>query len=179
MTLENTQHEKFAQLVAGGMDKTEAYQKIYNDATRDSAYSAGARLFGIVRKRVRELQALSETHLVMDMQERRERLARITRADLASFDTAKDGDLIQEIDYNEDGTIKKIKLPGKRECILADAQLAGEMPEKQGQNINVGVSVNVVTITEERRRELIEKKRAANERLRAQKAKAIEGKAGA
>jgi hypothetical protein len=62
------------------------------------------------------------------MQERREFLARAVRAKLHQIDLEKDGDLIQEIQDTESG--RKIKLPGKRECIMADAELAGELIEK-------------------------------------------------
>lgn len=174
MTLDNPQHEKFAQLVAGGMDRTQAYQRVYNDASKDSALSAGARLFGIVRPRIRFLQAQSATELVMDMQERREFLARVVRCQLHEIDFEKDGDLIQEIVRTE-GTesragIEKLKLPGKRECIVTDAQLSGEMPDKSGPTINLTNQINVLQITEAQRQELVEKRRQANERLRKLKA---------
>lgn len=168
--LENPQHEKFSQLVAGGMDKTEAYQRVYNDASKDSALSAGARLFGIVRPRIRFLQAQSATELVMDMQERREFLARVVRCQLHEIDFEKDGDLIQEIVRTE-GTeskagIEKFKLPGKRECIMDDAKLSGELPDKPGPTINLTNQINVLQITESQRQTLIAKRREANERLR-------------
>jgi hypothetical protein len=168
--LDNPQHEKFAQLVASGMDKTEAYLKISPGVTRDSACSAGARLFASVCQRVRSLQAASADETVMDIRERRQRLARAVRLNLTEFDAKRDGDLIIGLDRIEgtDGEpgIIKIKLDSKRSCIMSDAELAGEIPEKPSASITINNQVNVVTITEERRAELIEKRRQANERLR-------------
>lgn len=171
--LENPQHEKFAQLVASGIDKTEAYRRISPEVTNDSARSAGARLFAIVCHRVRELQAKSASETTMDMRERRERLARMVRLNLTEFDAKKHGDLICSLE-RIDGTdgepgILKMKLDSKRACILTDAEIAGEMPDKPAANITLHNTVNVLQITEERRRELIAKRREANDRLKAQK----------
>lgn len=165
--LDNPQHEKFAQLVAGGMDKTEAYLNISPEVARESAWSMGARMFGIVCGRVRHLQRLSATKLVLSMQERREFHARVVRVKVHTIDLEKDGDLVQAIEYNEEtGAPKKITLPGKRECIMDDAKLSGELPDKPAANITLHNTVNVVAITEDRRQKLIEMRRQANERLR-------------
>lgn len=133
--LDDPQHEKFARLVAGGMDKDDAYRAINPKVTKQSSQSLGPRLFGKVRNRIRWFQQQSAEDAVMDMKERRVFMRRVKRVDLARFDMEKDGDLIQEIDYHEDGSVKKIKTPGKRECVMADAELAGELVEKVDINI--------------------------------------------
>lgn len=119
-----------------------------------------------MRGRIKELQDASATASVMTAAERRERLTRMTRVNMASFDMERDGDLVQEIIYHEDGvTPKKIKLPGKRECIMADAELAGEIPKHGVEVHHTGTIEHKHTITDERRQVLIEKRRAATARL--------------
>lgn len=126
--LDNSRHEKFAQEVAKGMDATAAYISVYGKSSRSSANSSAARLLANVRFRVQELKEASATATTLTMQERRERLARIVRCDLTRIDTSIDGDLVQEI-TTSDGVVK-LRLPGKRECIMDDAKLAGELTEK-------------------------------------------------
>lgn len=130
--LKNPSHELFAQHCATGTDKAEAYRTVYPKANPDSARSAGARLFANVCERVAELQAASATEKTLTMRERREFLARVVRADLDKLDLDKDGDLIQEkiVTTTEGGTTVKVKLPGKRECVMSDAELAGELVGK-------------------------------------------------
>jgi len=67
------------------------------------------------------------------MQERREFLARVVRLKMHTINLDVDGDLIQEIRPTKMGTV--LKVPGKRECIMADAELAGELIEKVDINI--------------------------------------------
>lgn len=137
--LDNPQHEKFAQLVASGVDVSVAYGKVYPKAARISVGSAGCRLFKIVHPRIKLLQAASATSTVMNMQERREFLARAKRAFIHKLDFEKDGDLIQEITRTEgskgEAGIEKFKLPGKLECVMADAKLAGELTDTVNVNL--------------------------------------------
>lgn len=128
--LANPQHEKFAQLLASGLGKQDAYSRVNPTCSKASANTLGPRWFAKVRFRVQFLQQATADETVMDMKERRIFMRRVKRVDLAAFDMAKDGDLIQEIDYHEDGRVKKIKTPGKRECVMSDAELAGELIEK-------------------------------------------------
>lgn len=114
------------------MDKAQAYRTVYPSANDDSARSAGPRLFAKVWSRIEELQQASASDKTLTMRERREFLARCVRADLNALDLEKDGDLIQEkiITTTESGTTIKVKLPGKRECVMSDAELAGELVGK-------------------------------------------------
>lgn len=129
-SLKNHSHEQFAQKIATGLDKAAAYRSVYPNAKPSSSCSAGTRLFKIVQERVNELQRGSATKNTLTMQERREFLARCVRADLNALDLEKDGDLIQEkittITPQGQETVK-VKLPGKRECIMSDAELSGEL----------------------------------------------------
>lgn len=135
--LDNTQYERFAQLVVSGIDTAEAYRKLNPDCTEESSWNGSWRWTrkDEVKNRIKWLQKQSAAKAVLTMDERRQFMARVVRAKLHELDFDKDGDLIQEIVRTE-GTekkagIEKFKLPGKRECIMDDAKLAGELLEKQ------------------------------------------------
>lgn len=142
--LDNPSHEQFAQQVATGIDRAEAYKRVYLKANPDSARSAAARLFAVVCNRVIELQKATETKNTLTMIERREFLARVVRADLNALDLEKDGDLLQEkittISPTGHETIK-VKLPGKRECVMSDAELSGELVERVEHSGSVTIPV--------------------------------------
>lgn len=137
--LENARHEAFAQAIARGMEAGEAYSQVYHDSEGRSAKSHGPRLAknGVVRARIEELQKMGEDDTVLTMKERRRFFAKVARVDLLDFDPKRDGVLVQEvveiISRGKDGeeTIRKtIKVPGKRECIMDDAKLAGDLVDK-------------------------------------------------
>lgn len=93
----------------------------------------------------------------MNMKERREFLARAVRIKLHELDLTKDGDLVQEIDYrgeDEGGGIKKMKLPGKRECVMDDAKLAGELVDKAEVKVTMPVSPADILAAQRRMPEL-------------------------
>lgn len=77
--LKNARHEQFAQAVAAGVSATAAYRKA-GYAARDADVT-GPRLLGKVgiKGRVQWLLSQAATATVMDLVERRERLARIAR----------------------------------------------------------------------------------------------------
>lgn len=102
-------------------------------------------------------QEASATAMTLTMKERREFYARVVRANIVNLDMAKDGDLIQEITYDEeDGKkIRRIKLPGKRECIMCDAELAGGVPKQGNSSEHTGSVEHCHVITEERRRAIL------------------------
>lgn len=131
--LENQRHERFALFVAGGDVDATAYRKAFKckQATAD-ANATRMRDNDGIRARIAEIQRASATAKVLSMQERREFMARVVRLDMVSMDTKKDGDLVQEIitTTTKDGTTTKLKVPGKRECIMDDAKLAGELTER-------------------------------------------------
>lgn len=144
--LENSQHERFAKFVAKGMDGGEAYLKVSPDVTEESAATMAWKLRKVegVLERIAWLKRQSATKATLTMQERREFLARAVRIKLHALDLESDGDLVQEIDYRseeEGGGIKKLKLPGKRECLMDDAKLSGELVEKIEHSGNVGVTL--------------------------------------
>lgn len=151
--LPNKNHEAFAQALAiDGESRTAArrYREIFGAKGRNIDSSA-SKLRTKLRPRIDEIrqgftQVITEESKeaakvvaekfagqCLSMAERRAFLARVVRCDLSKIDTNKDGDLLQEIIVNEQGT--KLKLPGKRECVLLDAQLAGEMVEKVDMSV--------------------------------------------
>ncbi len=168
-------------MAATGFTYAEAYSQVYG-CSRKTAHESSSRLSKNIKftSRVDEIRAIvgqKEQENAKDlisafdgklltMLERRAFLARVVRIDMGSFDINKDGDLVQEMTTTEgpNGTTTKLKLPGKRECILLDAELAGELA-KPGTTVNVGVAVQNV-MTEDRAKQLQEKKRAALERRR-------------
>jgi hypothetical protein len=128
--LDNPRHETFARLV--GNNEVNADWKAYQIAYGCSRESAESQAFQLrkdlgISRRVAWFLSQAATASTMNMRERRERLARIVRANVTKLDLEADGDLVQEITHDgETGAIVKIKLPGKRECIETDAKLAGE-----------------------------------------------------
>lgn len=165
--LDNQQHEAFAILISQGKSNSEAYTEIY-EVPPDQAKANGARLIAKdnVSARVAWFKAQTATANVLSAIERREFMQRVKRVNLAAFDMEKDGDLLQEIIRTTapDGTVTlKVKLPGKRECIMADAELAGDLKAiERGLTVNVGVTVEV--LTESERQTLTAQKRQATER---------------
>lgn len=117
-------------LASKGESDLSAYKQAFK-CTRDVAISNAWRMREIegILNRIAFMQRASQSETHLSMKERRDFLARAVRARLHEIDMEKDGDLIQEIIDNEQG--RKIKLPGKRECIMDDAKLAGELIERQ------------------------------------------------
>ncbi len=131
--LDNARAERFAQYVAKGMLPIDAFRKLDGKGKRPGDGPSATRLLKIAKARIAQIQADSKTALTMDMQERREFLARCVRLKMHEIDLDKDGDLVQEITRTEGSKgkagVEKLKLPGKRECIMSDAELAGELTE--------------------------------------------------
>lgn len=169
--LDNPQHEAFAQLIAKGTNADKAYKKVYSNC-KSGAKQAASRLLttvDLVKNRVKELQEASASKTTLTMQERRERLARIVRIDLNNIDLSKDGDLVQEIidtTSPEGAHYRKIKLPGKRECIMDDAKLAGELSDRV---VHSGQIDHTITLSEDTRLAMIERRKAIREKIDAGK----------
>jgi len=136
--LANTKHELFCQAKATGMDARDAYKSVYG-SNHKSVDSLTSRLMAssIVKNRLRELAlgGVRSTHL-----------------------TVAEKHLI----YATEGTDKRNPLHVRLKAIRDDSELAGhiQMAEKSAVN----VTVNVATLSEERRAELIARKRASVER---------------
>lgn len=170
--LSNPRHEKFSQHYAfKGGNATDSYRAGYGSKRSDAtAASIGSRLLKNVQicARIAELQQKTANGAVLSAIERREFLARVVRADIAAIDLGKDGDLVQEKTTRIDETgaeIVKIKLPGKRECIMADAELAGDV-QALGRGVQVNVGVHVTQVSAEELSTIAERKQRILTRLK-------------
>lgn len=129
--LDNPRHEKFCQNYALGMSGAAAYRKVYGESILGDRQSAHNLLTNAdIIERIEELRDKGEAEFTLTMQDRRRFTARTVKVNPTTFDFDKDGDLVQQIEYHEDGTVKKFTLAGKLDAVMADAKLAGDLTEK-------------------------------------------------
>lgn len=167
--LDNPKHERFAQLIALLKTAGEAYAECYPESSPASCETLGPKLFRKVQisARVKELQQASATQTTLTMQERREFLANAVRTPIGDID--EKSPLAQAVEYEIIGTEKtgfrtlmKVKSVGKRECIELDARLAGEFETKIKHSGDIG---HTVTVTEEERAKIMDRRRAIREKI--------------
>jgi hypothetical protein len=134
--LKNQRQEKFALLVSKGKTAREAYMAVYKVKTQ-AADAAASRMLsstkpyeGRVLARVQWLKTQSASRSALTMQERRDFLARVVRANPKTINLETDGDLLEEFTTEENGKIR-FRLPSKRGCVMDDARLAGELIDRQ------------------------------------------------
>jgi hypothetical protein len=151
--LDNPRHEKFCREYVKGSSATRAYKTVYE--TDRELVGAGQMAHNLLKnvevyERIEELRELSSDGFIMRMVDRREFFNRVKLVNLLKeVDPERDGDLVQEVEYYPaelGGGIKKIKLPGKRECIMDDAKLAGELKEQQ-EVTHLGDPNQPITVT--------------------------------
>lgn len=136
--LTNRRHEAFAQALSTGMSATAAYRVTYGSNSKNcDVLGPRLSLLGKVGKRVKELQEASE------------RVTHLTMAEKRSI-------------YAAEATNKRNKLKDRLRAMRDDSELAGHI--KAAETGGVHVNVNMVMLTEDRRKELMAKKRAAMER---------------
>jgi hypothetical protein len=136
--LDNSKHEKFAQLVA--MEEhtvAEAYCAIYNTRGKTAELNS-ARLAKTapVALRIEELRALrsqppgpaQQRFLTLD--QKREFLARVVNTPAGEIDESSP--LCQAADFAESasGSSRKLRMPDKLRALELDAKLAGELRER-------------------------------------------------
>ena len=122
MTLKNSRHERFAQLLAEGRSQADAYREVYPVSRRWQANSIHARASKVSAKvlpRVRELQQAIAVRVVMDRAEALSILADILRA--APADVKSGSRFAQEMIVDPVSGKVTIRLPSK---IAAFAELA-------------------------------------------------------
>lgn len=166
--LKNAKHEAFAQAVATGTSGSEAYTLTIGGKGA-SARAAAARLLAkdSVRARVAAVQSgqkLKATHLTIE--EKRDLFADVKRTAIADID--EHSPLCQEVSYfyGEGGLLirKKIKMIDKLKAVEMDNQIAGHTTAA-ANIVNIqNNTLNVLAMSEPRRRELMDKKRAAIEK---------------
>jgi hypothetical protein len=158
--LSEPRHERFASLVAQGYSATDAYMECYKGCNSRRSANVGAsklRNQPEVIERIKQLASLVTTRDCLTMRDRRLFLARVIRANPSKLDMEKDGDLCEQWRVTPEAII--IKLPGKRECIMDDAKLAGDLVEKvehSGQVENrIKITDELVADIQDRRRKAI------------------------
>ena len=105
LPLKNSQHERFAQLMADGLDQTEAYRAVSPNVTPASANTLGSRWFRKVESRIFWLQSQTHTEKTLKRSERRELIAPRARdpktsntdlATLLTLDAKLAGELVEK-----------------------------------------------------------------------------------
>lgn len=138
--LANPKHEAFAQKVATGMPQGEAYRQTIGG--RSEALNASAtRLVKKVKDRIQAIQVQTEDKTLLTITSKRV--------------------FYHSIVYDKDESTKN-----KLRATQLDSELAGHI-QKDQQAVTINNNVSVLVMTEDRRKELIHKKRMAIERRRA------------
>jgi len=142
--LKNPRHEAFAQAMARGAEVTEAYRTVYPKATRGSAGSAGARLLGIVRPRVAELQSQAEDETMLTIAEKRKFCAAALRTPVSEIDETSPLCL----GVKRTGTSVEYKTVDKLKALQLDNELAGHGKPEKPAGAGAGMTVDVVLSAE-------------------------------
>ncbi|HEX4084164.1 MAG TPA: terminase small subunit [Chthoniobacteraceae bacterium] len=164
MILKHARWERFAQLVATGQSGAAAYRACYG-ARGASAEVSACRLLrnAKVRERISELQRAAETEAVMSLQETLAFLTAIVRTPVGWID--ENSPLCQFFQRTKRGV--RIVMPNKLSAIELYAKLAGWLPcGATTARVMAHAPANGHVLTEERRLELVEKRRRAIARLR-------------
>lgn len=136
--LKNPRWEAFAQACAKGMSYSDAYRGTYGTNSKNVDVLS-SKLASLVKigKRIIEIQADAEHYTHLTIQEKRSMYAR-------------------------EGRDRRNVLKDRLKCLRDDSEIAGHIKQAEAGGINVNVSVAM--LTEDRRGELMNKKRAAIER---------------
>lgn len=168
--LQTEKHEAFARAMAEGHDAAEAYMRIYPESKKKSAIAAAARLRKRVRERIAELQSKAEVDTLLTIKEKRQYCADVLRTPIGEI--TESSPLCHSVKRIEgpNGSSVEYKALDKLKALQLDNELAGHVKQVEAQAVNVTVGVAVNVMTEERRMQLLEKKRAAVERRLARSA---------
>lgn len=125
--LKNSRHERFAQLVAGGMPATPAYKKIYKCQTR-TAETSSSRLMssGKVADRIAELKKAAAEKAVWSLAERLKFLQDC--ALVKPTELTPDSPLCQGIRIKADGN--ELIMPDKLKSVELYSKLSGDFTER-------------------------------------------------
>lgn len=162
--LENQRHERFALFVAGGDVDATAYRKAFKckQATAE-ANATRMRDNDGIKARIAELMGKAAEGHVMTKREEMEYLTKGATTPVGDVD--EKSPLCQSYKINADGT-KEFKMVDKMRCIDLLAKMKAEFPPMEQAAAPVNVSVNVTVMSEDRRAELMTKKRRAIEKRR-------------
>lgn len=138
MILKNSRHERFAQLVAGGADQSQAYREVYPRSrtwTKNAVRVAACHVAKKTQARVRELLELPAQDLVASRMEVARFYTRVIRTPIGAVN--EDSDLAQEkttrtLVGEEEGVVEKIKMTCKASAAEGLRRMLGyDEPEKE------------------------------------------------
>lgn len=151
--LKNKRHEAFAQAHARGMSASDAYRVTYGTNSKNVDV-LGSRLALLVNVGNR----------VIEIQKAAERITHLTIEEKRSI-------------YAHEGTNPQNDLRDRLRCLRDDSEIAGHI--KSSEQGALSVNVNVVSLSEDRRSQLLTKKQASiARRLQKRAGGAVNGSAG-
>lgn len=154
--------EAFARAIIDGLLPTAAFRKITGKTRSGDSVQAG-RLLKKVQFRVDQLRAQAAEGRVMTKREEMEWLTKVVTTPPSEIDETSP--LCQGYEIGSDGK-KKFKLVDKARALDLLAKMKAEFPPMEQAAAPVNVSVNVTVMSEDRRAELMTKKRQAIEKRR-------------
>lgn len=154
--------EAFARAIFDGLLPTAAFRKITGKTRSGDSVQAG-RLLRKVQFRVDQLRNQAAEGRVMTKREEMEFLTEGAETPVGKID--ENSRLCQSYKINADGS-KEFKMVDKMRCIDLLAKMKAEFPPMEQAAAPVNVSVNVTVMSEDRRAELMTKKRQAIEKRR-------------
>jgi hypothetical protein len=157
--LDNPRHEAFAQAVASGMQGAQAYRKVYGDHLKNPRSQASDLLKDNpdISERVKEIQDTGAKGAVMTLQQEMEYL---TKAILTPIDQIDETSILCQRVKNSDSG-RELWMVDKLRAMEMLIRLKGEFAADKVQH-GGEMTVNIVQ-TEERRKELIARRREAME----------------
>lgn len=174
--LENPKHEEFAQRFALLDNASQAYRDAFG-AKGATAGANGSKLLkrAEVALRIAEIRTSIQVAVTDAAEEIKAEVKGkfLSLADYRAYlrdvimtpigEVDERSRLCQSAEYSDTG--KKFRMPDKLKALELDAKLSGALAAAEKGNISV--NVNVAVMTEDRRKELLDKKRRAIERRRA------------
>lgn len=146
----NDRQRKFAELLASGMSKVQAYREAGYEGAEPHKLAPKLAAKPEVQAYLAQLREDARTAAVLEIAEKRQFLARVIRTPIGEVD--ENSDLAQErtVRHGEDGsTVEKVKMMNKAEAIRLDNQLAGHVQSGPSVSIQNNVIPEVVHRSEE------------------------------
>lgn len=153
MRLDNPRHERFAQAVARGAKGAVAYREVYGAKVGARKCASALLKNEDISGRVAELQDASASSDIMAAKAQKEWLTKVIMTPINDIDETSI--LCQSAKYTQTG--RELKMVCKLGAMTLLARLMGLLKE----TAPVALNVNVTVLTEERREELMRRRREA------------------
>lgn len=159
--LQNKRHEAFARSICEGKSAVEAYRGAYGK-NKSGERTTATRLLAKadIVARIDELAGKAAEGSILTKRQEMEFLTEVITTPAGKI--TKDSRLCQG--FTQDGEKVTVKMPDKMRALEILAKMKGEFPAMEQTAPPVSVSVNVSVMTEDRRAELIRKKRESIQR---------------